>query len=211
MVLATIMPLSRMAMSLTRQGVGLGGAGLMTLGLLFIMTQLINNDFTQLNPEKSIVIPPFSPVIEDREPPVIDIEIPVIETQPPIKRDDYKYDQPLDGEELSLIIPPAPADPGDLTHNGGLPAGMPLVPVSVIYPESAIRRGLCGHVILRYDIGADGIPKNVAVVESSHRVFEKNAMLAIEKARYKPDSVGGKTKMIPNKYEKITFQLDKGC
>ena len=211
MVLTATMPLSRMAMSLTRQGVGLGGAGLMALGLLFVMTQLINNDLPQLEQEKSIVIPPFTTVIEDKEPPVIKIEPPVIETQPPIKRDDFKYDQPFDDEGLKLIIPEAPTDPGDVNSGGGLPAGMPLVPISVMYPEAAARRGLCGHVILSYDIGADGIPKNVAVVESSNRVFEKNAIRAIEKARYKPDSVGGKSTMIPNKYEKITFRLDEGC
>lgn len=203
--------LSSAAMTLTKQGVGLGGAGLMALGLLFLMTQLINNELPPIGQERSIVIPSFTPVIEDIEPAVIKIIKPTVEVRPEIQREDFTYDNPVDDTGLTLDIPEAKAELGDLVTGSSLPAGMPLVPISVIYPEAAARRGLCGHATVRYDIGTDGVPVNVAVVESSHRVFNKNAIRAISKARYKPDSVGGKAVMIQNKHERIIFRLEEGC
>src|SRR5690606_16590080 len=47
------------------------------------------------------------------------------------------------------------------------------------YPRSALRAGLTGRVVLRIDVGTDGRPREVVVVESSrHRVLDRAAVPA---------------------------------
>ena len=78
--------------------------------------------------------------------------------------------------------------PGILVHDGP--------PVSLVlphpaYPASALRNGLEGWVMVRFDVLADGSIANIAVVESSDDVFEKSARNAAAKFRFKPRVVDG--------------------
>lgn len=55
------------------------------------------------------------------------------------------------------------------------------------YPRSALRAGLTGRVVLRIDVGTDGRPREVVVVESSrHRVLDRAAVRAVQRWRFEP-------------------------
>ncbi len=55
------------------------------------------------------------------------------------------------------------------------------------YPRSALRAGLTGRVVLRIDVGTDGRPREVVVVESSrHRVLDQAAVRAVQRWRFEP-------------------------
>ena len=197
--------------SIAKQMVSVSGAAIITATLLFIMTQLIKNELPTLEAEKLISIPTFAPVVKDTDPKVITVK-PLDLTPPPeIKKAQFDYDQSVDITGVILKIPQTKTPPSDLPDIGGLPPGMALVPLSPRYPDRAAQLGLCGDVVIRYDIGADGVPLNIAIVESSNRLFNKSAISAIERARFKPDSSSGKPIALLNKHEKITYRLDDGC
>src|SRR5262245_8798830 len=58
-----------------------------------------------------------------------------------------------------------------------------------VFPRAMLRAGVSGWVILEYDVGADGAPKNIRVAESSHPggMFEVEALRALQKSRFRVD------------------------
>ncbi len=200
-----------LAADIARKCTGLFGAGAMTLGLLFIMTQLISNEMPVLEKEKNPgQILSFVPKDADTDVQIIQPKLELPKETPQTPRADYADIATLDGVGPITYVPgeiDAPSSDADY----GLPGGIALVPISARYPSRAIQMGLCGHAIVRYDIGADGVPMNIAVISSSNRVFNKEAIRAIGRSRYKPHTEGGVPTVIQGKQDKITFQLDDGC
>lgn len=187
------------------------GAGAVTIGLLFIMTQLINNEMPKLESVKQIVIPAFVPAPVDETVEVIKIKRPVVKEAPVIDVKSTFVDRSL-GDDFSpghgtTIFDPEP----QITATVGLPSGMALIPISPQFPERAAQMGLCGQVMVQFDIASDGVPVNVAIIESSHRVFNTNAVKAVQRSRYKPAGKGEQGPIVLGKREKITFKLDGGC
>jgi protein TonB len=87
-------------------------------------------------------------------------------------------------------VPPAPETDG----LGQFLSDGPLVSVVLVqpaYPAIAQTQGLEGFVIVQFDVGANGGVSNVRVVESSNRVFEKSALAAAKRCRFKPRVVDG--------------------
>ncbi len=66
-----------------------------------------------------------------------------------------------------------------------------LVRVRPVYPAIAIRKGMNGHVIVQFDVLADGTVANVTVVESSDGVFNNAAIQAARRFRFRPRVVDG--------------------
>lgn len=202
-------PQLEMSSGIAKRSMSLLGAGAVTMGLLFMMTQLINNDMPVIEEERSIDIPQFSFIETDETPVIVEIVKPEIQEPPAAGRIEYASDLTISPDNIQLPMAEFEG-PKDIQMQG-LPGGMALVPISPQYPESAARRGLCGHVVVQYDISADGIPMNVSVIGSSSRLFNKNAVRAVQRARYKPHVEGGKPAVVYGKQEKISFQLEGGC
>lgn len=89
-------------------------------------------------------------------------------------------------------------------------SALPLVRVDPQYPPQALRKKLEGWVTVRFNISTAGSVKNPAVVNSSDRVFEKNALVAVSKWKYQPQLKAGKAVEIANKQVKVQFRLPKG-
>lgn len=93
---------------------------------------------------------------------------------------------------LPIPAPPSPADGRDGTvfriDDGPLVA---IVRVQPVYPAAAAARGLEGWVLVEFDVRADGGVANAHVVESSSRIFEKAALNAVYRFRFKPRVVDG--------------------
>lgn len=88
--------------------------------------------------------------------------------------------------------PPVPEDSQSTTTlrmtDGPLVA---IVRVQPVYPAVAEVRGLEGWVLVQFDVLADGRVAHAFVVESSSRIFEKAALGAAYKFRYKPRITDG--------------------
>ncbi|MGO4780502.1 energy transducer TonB, partial [Lysobacter sp. 2RAB21] len=61
------------------------------------------------------------------------------------------------------------------------------------YPVTALRRGEGGTVVLRVNVGADGVPDDIAVARrSGSRDLDRAAMLAMRDWRFKPATRNGR-------------------
>ena len=61
------------------------------------------------------------------------------------------------------------------------------------YPLTALRRGEGGTVVLRVNVGADGVPDDIAVARrSGSRELDRAAMVAVRDWRFKPATRNGR-------------------
>jgi periplasmic protein TonB len=70
------------------------------------------------------------------------------------------------------------------------------------YPSRALRRGESGTVLVRVEVGIDGIPRSVSVANGSgSRLLDRAAVDAVERWRFRPALVDGRpvagTVMVP--------------
>ena len=86
---------------------------------------------------------------------------------------------------------------------------LPLVKVAPIYPRRAASRGLEGWVMLRFTVTASGSVKDVVVIESSDPIFEKAAVQAAMKFKYKPRVVDGIAVEVPGVINRISFFVEE--
>lgn len=66
-----------------------------------------------------------------------------------------------------------------------------IVRVRPVFPPRAATLGLEGFVIVQFDIETDGTVSNVTIVESTHRIFERAAINAAKRFRFKARVVDG--------------------
>lgn len=90
-------------------------------------------------------------------------------------------------------------------------SGMP-VPISLVsprYPNRAQTRGIEGFVDVKFDINKMGATENIQVVASSPEgVFEKSAMNAVKKWRFKPKMEGGEEKVYVGMVRRIGYEME---
>ncbi len=85
---------------------------------------------------------------------------------------------------------------------------LPIVKVAPIYPRRALSRGLEGYVIVEFTVTTAGTVKDVTVVESTSSLFERAAVNAALKFKYKPRVVDGNPIEVQGVRNKITFQIE---
>jgi protein TonB len=75
---------------------------------------------------------------------------------------------------------------------GGGTAPQPIEMPAPSYPPRALRNGESGTVLLRVHVGADGIPYDVDLVQSSRsRLLDRAASDAVRRWRFRPAMRGG--------------------
>ena len=171
-----------------------GGATFMTFSLLYVMQSLIG-----MQPG----------VITDRLPGIPVNWIARIDEPEPPKKQETEIDRrklvespplpPRPSEGMTTIpvtmSPPGPpVVPGNPVLRATTLVDGPLVSLyrpSPTYPAIASRRNLEGYVIVVFDVLDTGQVSNVRVVESSDPIFERSAIKATYKARFKPRVVDG--------------------
>ena len=77
------------------------------------------------------------------------------------------------------------------------------------YPQGAVTRGLEGFVVVEFDVTESGTVENARVVESSDRVFEREALKAAYRARYKPRTVDGVPQPARGLKKRFRFAMDE--
>ncbi len=82
-----------------------------------------------------------------------------------------------------------------------------IVKVAPIYPPRAALQGIEGYVIVEYTVTVEGTVEDVTVVESSSPLFDRAAVEAAAKYRYKPKVVDGQPEAVTGVRTKITWEI----
>jgi len=98
---------------------------------------------------------------------------------------------------------------GGLSLDSGDGDYLPIVKVAPIYPRRAQARGIAGYVIVEFTVTKNGSVKDPVVVEANpENLFDRAAMDAVLKFKYKPRVVDGEAMAVAGVQNKITFQID---
>ena len=185
-----------------------------TLSLLFVMHLLIvtgkqaltkprdraNLEFVRVKRNESLNVEDFTPEKPPKPP----------ETPPETPPQDMDNVDP-DAPTINVAPPQVTAE----TNIGG-PGGMniaegdylPIVRVAPVYPARALSRGLEGYVDMAFTVTTTGTVKDPVVVFSTSSLFERAAIRAVLKFKYKPRVVDGVPVDVPNVKTRITFKIE---
>lgn len=87
---------------------------------------------------------------------------------------------------------------------------LPIVKVQPVYPRRALARGIEGYVVVEFTVTRTGSVRDVHVVESKPPgVFDRVAVEAARKFRYKPRVVDGQPIDVPGVRNRITFRIER--
>ena len=87
---------------------------------------------------------------------------------------------------------------------------LPIVKVQPIYPNRALTRGIEGHVIVEFTVTKQGTTKDIVVVKSQPPgIFDRSAIQAAAKFKYKPRVIDGIAIEVPGVQNKITFEIEE--
>lgn len=191
-------------------------AGLVSLLALFGMQRMIETGERAVTRQVEIYMPEFV-----RVPRVETLEVkekrpsrpPVPEPMPEIE---FRPEPESSGAAaISVDLKPAPPPLSHRARVGGVSDFaiqdadfMPLVKVLPIYPRRALLRGEEGWVLLRFTITASGRVKDIEVVESSDSIFERPAIEAAKKFKYKPRIVNGEPVEVTGVLHYVRFGIE---
>ena len=145
---------------------------------------------------------------------------PKVEKQPDIPKPQVAKIQKPNPSNMNMKSMPLDLslDLGSGPYVGGVGSGatgmsdtdlVPIVKVQPQYPREAAMKGLEGYVQLTVDIQMDGSVSNPRVIDSNpRRVFDRAAVTAARKYRYKPPVIDGKPQIVKGHGIQIDFVLD---
>ena len=110
------------------------------------------------------------------------------------------------------IAPPEVQSTGDIGGPGGMNIAegdyLPIVRVAPVYPARALSRGLEGFVDLQFTVTTAGTVKDPLVIQSTSKLFERAAIRAVLRFKYKPRVVDGVPVEVPGVKTRISFMLE---
>jgi protein TonB len=201
-------------MALTRYLSSAVLAVVITLSLIYAMQGLIAMSDKELDKSKGFKIPDFVHV------PTPD-DLNMITPKPPKPpKPTEQPDQPklqkasIDPNVQTINIGQASFDTSINMNAGiGLAPGdgeyLPIVKVAPIYPSRALSRGIEGYVIVEFTVTKTGSVRDPFVVESDPaNVFDRSAVRAALKFKYKPRMVDGEPVEVSGVQNMITFKIE---
>ncbi len=97
-----------------------------------------------------------------------------------------------------------------LAGAGGDGDFLPIVKVAPQYPRRALQKGIEGHVTVEFTVTALGTVIDPRVIDANPpNIFNRAAMNAAKKFKYKPKIVDGKAQAVTGVRNIIRFELDK--
>jgi protein TonB len=183
-------------------------SSVITTLLLIVMLQLIVTDVQPITEPTSKILsvvmdPPEE--IDEREPL---LERPVEPETPP----DWEPELSLPTIEVAGITPGAPTldfNPDSIPTNEGGEI-FAYVRVEPVYPNRALSRGIEGFVDLAFDITGAGGTTNIRVIDADPEgVFERAAMRALQKWKYKVPLEDGIATGQRDMTTRIRFKLEE--
>jgi protein TonB len=209
-------------MNFARVGISVALGGVITLGLLFLMYVLINNE---------LVLPDAS-----KETRIADIQMPKQEIE--TRFEEAKPDKPQEPEAPPPDIP-EPTFEGPNTNLAGLNMEiprfegqiamnigtgfsgdgdyLPIVKVAPEYPNTASSRGIEGSCMVEFTVTTTGTTRDVRAIESDcitsegkpTSVFNRASVRAAERFKYRPKVVDGVAVEVPGIRNRFTYELAK--
>ena len=170
-------------------------AGLIvTSGLLYLMHYLIDTSYGGIDQRPRIILNPLGRTVDDTEVVVKEKrhERIVDPVEPPPIEARIEPGEEFTGVGVKPVAPPP--GPDFLTPTGFQLTDGALINIIAVrpsYPMSASSRGLEGQVVVRFDVTAMGTVVNAVVVDSSSSRFDRSALDAIKKFRFKPKVIDG--------------------
>lgn len=188
-----------------------------TFGLFLLMQQLIATGDRTLDESGTMHFLDFVRVPEeettetkDRKP-----ERPPQPEKPPPPTEEPQQRMEADLNQSSVNFSVSRGDLGRNVNAGlGLTVAdgdyLPIVKVAPVYPRRAQTRGIEGYVILEFTVTKSGRVTDPRVVEAEPpSIFNKAAIDAVKKFKYKPRIVNGEPIEVPGVMHRITFQLEE--
>ncbi|MCV6615559.1 MAG: energy transducer TonB [Cellvibrionaceae bacterium] len=133
--------------------------------------------------------------------------------QPPPDMPEPEFDTPdVNPDALNMGAPKVQAKLNVAGVGGFSSDGeyLPIVKVQPQYPRRALSRGIEGYVIVEFTVTKSGAVRDPVVVEADPpNIFNKAAMKAALKFKYKPRVIDGEPIEVPGVRNKITFAIAK--
>ena len=80
--------------------------------------------------------------------------------------------------------------------------------VAPVFPDVAIRQRIEGHVVIRYNVKADGMVGDAEVIESEPPgVFDDSALAAVSGFEFEPVTVDGEPVLVEGLSQRISFRI----
>lgn len=200
---------------LMRFGFAVALGAVATFGLFLLMQALIKSDKSPFDDGVSGKIVDFVRVEDD-----ISIETkqrkpkpppPPDEPPPDMPRPDFDASEVSQGVEFGAVDIQVEVDPGG---TGGFSSDgeyLPIVKVAPVYPRRAQTRGIEGYVLLEFVVTRTGGVRDPVVIESKPPgIFDRAAVNAALKFKYKPKVVNGEPIDVAGVRNRITFELQDG-
>ena len=181
-------------------------------GLLLLMKTLITQNLEEPDTERGPQISDIWQQDQELEDQVKERKIEEIdqpdEPPPEIPRQDIEIDSDIDAVDISTGAGTASIN---ISLGGGFSDGdiIPLVAIQPQYPRRAAERGIEGHVIVSFVITTVGTTRDIVVEETTNRVFNRSAIRAAERLKYKPRIIDGTPVEVEHFY-KFTYELADG-
>lgn len=87
---------------------------------------------------------------------------------------------------------------------------LPFVRVAPVYPGRALNDGLEGNVDLAFTVTPGGLTSEIRAIDSTDSTFERAAIGAVKKFRYKPCVRDGRPIAVKNVITRVTFRIEPG-
>jgi protein TonB len=183
---------------------------LITAGLFVLMHHLITGSETEIAPAAKGGVLTISPIIEDQDPTPKDPRPkppPPVATEPLTKIDFPKLEGDFGNDPILEFAQPKRERETQIgIADGGL---LPIVAVAPTYPRRMAARGIEGWVLLEFSVDPVGRVRNASVIEASPSSgFNKSALAAVTRYKYKPKVIGGKASWVHGVQTRITFNLE---
>lgn len=198
---------------LERYGVAIVVGSAVTVGLLYLMQAVISNEKVPVDEDTGFEIIEIVRLLEDVEP-----VRKTPENKPPPPPDEMPPDIPFTKPQIGgtdwspeVIKPRGPAGPD--TNIGGYSTDgeyLPIVKVQPKYPRTPLQRGIEGYVIVQFTVTENGTVEDPVVVESDPPgMFDRAAINAALKFKYKPRVIDGKPIRVSGVKNRIVFELEE--
>jgi protein TonB len=183
-----------------------------TLALFYVMQSLIAMERFEPPPERPRLDLDFWRTVKDTEVKTRELEL-FKKLKKPVPVDPTGPEFSYSGTGPGISIPT-----GEVTHPGnkietlGIFIDGPLVTVVRVepaYPPAASGRNLEGFVTVQFDVNPDGTVTNVTVVESSSKIFERAAIKAAQKFRFKARVVDGVPQPSYGLQNRFVFKMER--
>lgn len=190
----------------------------MTCGLLILMFTLIDTGNVEVDQKEHKKI---ADIWQEKE--EIEENVKQLKPKKPDEPEEPPPEIPRDKMDIQDVADVIQIDMPNLDGKANISIGsfagdgeyIPLVKIQPEYPRRALERGIEGYVVVEFTITSNGSIVNAKVVEAMDlkgrptRIFDRAALKAAAKLKYKPRVIDGVPVDVPKVLHKFTFQIEK--